>query len=52
MNLISFPLNERKGTEFPVLWSVLICISDIHGLGGLGEIANGLTAATSGAFMC
>ena len=25
-------------------------VSDIHGLGGLGEIANGLIAATSGAF--
>ena len=29
-----------------------VYISDIHGLGGLGKIANGLIAAASGAFIC
>ena len=29
-----------------------IHVSDINGLGGLGEIANGLVAAAGGAFIC
>ena len=45
-------LSQRVGRGVPgvLVWS--LCYFMIHGMGGLGEVANGLMAASCGAYIC
>ena len=45
-------LSQRVGRGVPgvLVWS--LCYFMIHGMGGLGEVANGLMAAACGTYIC
>ena len=45
-------LSQRVGRGVPGVLVRSLCYFMIRGLGGLGEVANGLIAAACGAYIC